>query len=727
MSGSAIAAPVIPRARPVGHGRVGQGLVAVARAALPVLVVLAAQLVFFPMPVGVWVQGLVLGLLSALMAVGLGLVYRLNRIVNFAQGGLGSAPAVLAFGLIGLSGINYFVGLATGLVSVIVLTVAVETLVIRRFSRAPRLIFTVATIGLSQALVVVSLLIPRLWGITPIATASVHLPWHLTWRLAPVVLTADDLVAVAVALAALAGLALWLRSSEQGIATRATGDRRDRAAMLGIPVNRLQTVTWVVAGTLSFVSVFLKATVVGLPLDPTFSLIALVSALGALALGGFTNLGLVASAAVAIGILEQGVAWDEPTRPTVVLAVLAAVVMVGMVLRQLGGRAAGRDQGTQWSLAAHVRDIAPAVRRTAEVRVAEVSGGVLMVAFLATLPLWLGPGDLLEVANLLVLAMVGCSLVVLTGWGGQVSLAQLSFAAVGAAVAAVALADWHWDLSLALLLAGGAAAAVSFLVGLPTLRLEGVFVAVTTLAFGLAASGYLLDSAQFSWIPSAELGTVDVFGVPLVSERAVFLTCIGVGVLVVAAMHGLRHSRFGRVLRAVSTNERAAAGFGVHVARTKLTGFAVAGAIAGVAGGLLLVVNQQYVESVFTVNQSLAVLTATAVGGLGSVAGAVVGAALIEGSTVFLPPSWQLLPSAVGVLVVLLALPGGATTVWFTARDRLLATVARRHGLGAAPVAPSGPRRTGAPDGPRRSGAPDGPRRSGAPDAGRDLVTGGAP
>ena len=70
----------------------------------------------FPVPLGVWVQGLVLGLLGSLMAVGLGLTYRLNKVVNFAQGDLGTAPAVLAVGLVGLSGVNYFLGLATGLV-----------------------------------------------------------------------------------------------------------------------------------------------------------------------------------------------------------------------------------------------------------------------------------------------------------------------------------------------------------------------------------------------------------------------------------------------------------------------------------------------------------------------------------------------------------------------------------------------------------------------------------
>ena len=195
------------RVVPPTVGQVGKA----GSAVVPTALVVVAQVVLFPMPVGVWVQGLVLGLLGALMAVGLGLVYRLNRVVNFAQGDLGSAPAVLAFGLVGLSGVNYFLGLATGLVAVVVLTTAVEILVVRRFNRSPRLMLTVATIGLSQALIVLSLLIPNLWGQTPIGTASVHFPWHLSLGLSPIVFTADDLVGAVVGVAGLAAVALWFR------------------------------------------------------------------------------------------------------------------------------------------------------------------------------------------------------------------------------------------------------------------------------------------------------------------------------------------------------------------------------------------------------------------------------------------------------------------------------------------------------------------------------------
>jgi len=643
-----------------------------------VAAVLAVQLILFPVPVGIWIQGAVLGLLGSLMAVGLGLTYRLNKVINFAQGDLGTAPAVLAVGLVAFSGVNYFVGLATGLVASVLLTASAEFVVIRRFRRSPRLILTVATIGLAQVLVVLSLLIPRIWGQTPIGSAVVTFPWHLSWHIAPIVFDANDLVAVVVSVACLAAVWAWFTRSDVGVAVQAAGDRRDRASMLGIPVGRLQSVTWVVAGLLSFVSIFFQATILGLPLDPTYGLTALVTALAALALGNFTELPTIAASAVALGILQQAVAWDNPANPALGLAVLAGVVFAAIVVRQLLARHTDREAATTLALAGSVRDLPASARDLTEVKVGTPALTLLAFGAACTLPLWMGPGELIRTSALVVVAIVGCSVVVLTGWSGQVSLGQMSFAAVGAAVGAVALIDWHWDLGLALLLAGAAAAAVAAVVGLPTLRLDGMFAAVTTLAFALAASGYLLVRAEFSWIPQGQLGTPYLFGLSITSEASVFELCLGVLVLVLVAMTGLRRSRTGRVLRALPTNQQAASGYGVRVVWAKLTAFAVSGFIAGLGGCLFLVVNQSYEETSFLVPVSLLVFTATAVGGLGSALGAILGAALVEGSTIYLPPSWQLFPAGLGVLIVLILFPRGLAGLCFDLRAWVVDALTRR-------------------------------------------------
>ena len=293
---------------------------------------------------------------------------------------------------------------------------------------------TVATIGLSQLLIVASQLSRNIWGQTPIGTAAMHVPVHLSLRLSPVVFTADDLVAVLVSVLSVGRGGPLVQVAPTSVSPPGLrGDRRDRAAMLGIPVNRLQTVTGVVAGVLSISSVFLKAAIVGLPLYPTFSLTALVSTLWRpgprrvhrSAVGGAgrgsgrhlrTGRGLGPTRPPhpgGGGDRRGGVVWHvlPPARPVVPAGTGSA--------------------GGQWVFASGIRDIPAAWRRLVEVRLGASGGAVLLLGFMATLPLWLGPGSLLEVSTLLALAVVGCSLVVLTGWAGQVSLGQMSFAAAG--------------------------------------------------------------------------------------------------------------------------------------------------------------------------------------------------------------------------------------------------------------------------------------------------------
>src|SRR3954454_25395053 len=121
---------------------------------VPALAIIVLQLIVFPMGIGTWALGVVVGLLTALVALGLALIYRANRILNFAQGDLGTNPTPLAVGLIAVSGLPYLVGAFLGLASAILLGAVIELAIVRRFYRAPRLLLTVATIGLSQLLIV---------------------------------------------------------------------------------------------------------------------------------------------------------------------------------------------------------------------------------------------------------------------------------------------------------------------------------------------------------------------------------------------------------------------------------------------------------------------------------------------------------------------------------------------------------------------------------------------
>jgi branched-chain amino acid transport system permease protein len=257
----------------------------------------------------------------------------------------------------------------------------------------------------------------------------------------------------------------------------------------------------------------------------------------------------------------------------------------------------------------------------------------------------------------------------------------MGFVGVGSAVGAWATATQGWDLSLALLVAGIAGAFAAVVVGLPALRLRGLFLAVTTLAFTIAASNYLLNPQYARWIP-LKVERVPLFGtIDLTSERAMYELCLVVLGLSVLALTGLRRSRTGRVLLAVRENERGVQAYGVNLTRTKLAAFAVSGFLAAVAGCLFIHVVGRYSADQYGATTSFAVFTSTVVGGLGSLTGGILGAIFGRGGTWFLPGNWQLLPSAIGVLVVLWVFPGGLGGLWFKLRDLWLRSVAVRNGI----------------------------------------------
>jgi ABC-type uncharacterized transport system permease subunit len=198
-----------------------------------------------------------IGLLTALIALGMALTYRSNRFINFAQADMGTIPVVLIVMLMTAWGWPYLVAVPVGILAALAVGAIVELAVIRRFFKAPRLLITVASLGLSQLLTAIAILLPRLWGVDfPLLGQRLPAPFHLEFSIGTVVFDANDLIAMIVAPLALVGLALFLRLSSVGVAIRASADSADRASLLGVPVKRLQTLVWSVASLLAFTAIF---------------------------------------------------------------------------------------------------------------------------------------------------------------------------------------------------------------------------------------------------------------------------------------------------------------------------------------------------------------------------------------------------------------------------------------------------------------------------------------
>jgi branched-chain amino acid transport system permease protein len=657
------------------------------RPLVPAAAIVAVQLVAFPVPIGIWLRGLIVGGLTALIALGMALTYRSNRIINFAHADLGTTPVVLLFLLHTVWGWNLAVATGAGILGAIVLGAVVELAVIRRFFDSPRLLLTVATLGLTQLLAAAAILLPKAFGQPRLLAPRLDPPFHARVEIDGVIFNGNDVQAMIVVPVAVIALGLFLKSSAVGVAIRASADSADRASLLGVPVKRLQTVVWVVASLLAFTAIYLRAGLVGLPVTSALSFGVLLRALAALLIGRLTNLVTIFTSALALGVLELGI-FRNAESPLLIDPILGVVIAVALLVRR---RSSGRTDiadASSWRSSDEVRPVPPSLARLPEVRLLRICGPALILAFAVVLPHLLDVEKSLKASALLIYALLGLSVVVLTGWSGQVSLGQIGFFALGAAVGAKATVDWDLDLLLAFAVAGVVGALAAVVVGLPALRVRGLYLAVTTFAFSLAITSYFLNRrfAVADWLTDRGerierpplLGQVDID-----SPTRIYYLSLAVLVVALVCLRGIRQSRTGRALLALRDNERAAQAYAIDAGRTRLLGFALAGAIASVAGCLFVHHQQAIGVQPFNPGENFALFTMVVVGGVATPAGAVLGALFLQSIRWFLPTDWQLLASGGGVLLILLVAPGGVGGLALRLRDLWLRGVAQRHQLDA--------------------------------------------
>jgi len=619
--------------------------------------------------------GVVTGSISALIAMGIVLVYRANRIINFAAGELGAVAGLLAALLQAGPGWGYLASAGAGLIAAVGLGALIEVLIIRRFATSSRLILTVATIGIAQLLVFAELFLPELFG-SHLALFEVASPFDLSFTWDPVVFEAGHVVAVVVVAVIGLGMTLFLRRSLYGIAIRAASESADRASQLGIPTRRIGTLVWCMAAGLAGVASLLRGPLVGVPLGTVLGPGLLLRAMAAAVIARMDNLPRVFGAAVLLGAVEQAVVWRTGDA-VVVDAVLFGVIIAGLLIQRRGQSRTDEPPSSSWDLVARVRGLAPGVRSVLEVRLLHAMLLATLVCLAVVVPVFVSPSRVNLLGAGMILAMILLSLTVLTGWAGEISLGQMALVGIGAATAAKT-ASLGWDFFACLAAAGAVGAAVSLAIGVPALRVRGPFLAVASFAFALATSSYFLNQSFFpSLIVSDRVERPVILGkFDLEHEHAFFYVVLILLTATVLSLASLRNSRTGRVLMAARDNAAAVQSYGVSLLRARLTGFAVSGFVAAVAGGTLTFHQHALSINQYRPERSLEIFSLAIFGGVGSIAGAVASAAYFTGLTYFVNSELAVLfVTAVGLLVILLLLPGGLSQVLFGLRDRAVRAV----------------------------------------------------
>jgi len=644
-------------------------------------------------PLGILVLSAFIGLSYALLALGLMLVYRANRVINWAQGEFGAAPALLGIMLMKLEHVPYVVAIAVTVIAAAMLGAFVEFVIIRRFARAPRLVLMIATVGISLLLALLQFVVPGWFGVgiaglggRTMDSAPPTTPFssfHFT--VSGVRFSGDVLVIAVVTAAAVALLTLFFRRSNLGLAVRAAAENSDRARLMGIPVRRLSTVVWTIAAVLSALALFLQTTVTGVNIGVDIGPTALIYGLAAAIFARMESFPLALLGGIGVGILTQSIyyVYNDPFLPGAIMVPVLLVVL----LTQRGKLSRGEDSGiSTYQQAREFRPLPPELRRLPEIRWGRFAlmAATLLVVALGPIGLDVGKQSLASVV--LIYAIVCVSLVILTGWSGQISLGHWGLAGVGAFFAGWFAAHLHADFFLTLIVSGLAGAVASLAIGLPALRIQGPFLTATTLAFGISVNVFLLAPRYFgSFLPDT-LHTIDrpvLYGrYSLAGPLPFYYVTAGFLIAAVLSAAALRRTRAGRAFIAVRDNTRGAQSFGINVARIKITAFALSGFWAALAGALFVYQQGALDQPSFDPTVSVQLLVIVVIGGVTSLPGALLGATYL-GVLQYggFGPRVQTLASGLGVLILLMIAPGGVAQGFYAARDGLLRAIARRRGL----------------------------------------------
>lgn len=634
----------------------------------------------------IWAQyaifGLGVGAVFALLAAGIVLVYRASGVLNFAHASIGVTGAYIDYSLL-----EHHAGLPVGVALAIAMAAGALTgvlsyrLVFERVAHTSQVTKLIASFGLSGVLQGgIGVVFGRIG--TPTTRGHTLLPVERGVTVAGAGVPYQRIAVILVGIAAALGIAALLRFSEFGIQLRALAQNPLAARLAGVDDRRIQTITWAIAGSSSVL-----AAVLVLPFGP-FNPLALngfqLKAFAAALLGGFVSLPASLAGGVGLGVAQE-LLVGAPAPFNGLRTVLAtALILVLLFLRVerffVSEQEARAVQGDERLFTGGSR--VPVVGSPR----AWLAGAAVVAAATMTMSgFWA-----FVTTRAALYALLALSLVVLTGWTGQVSLMPGTFAGVGACLAWVLGTKLGFAFPVVIPLAGLATIPVVGIVGVAAVRLRPLYLAVATLAFA-----GLFDDTLFQqhWFANGGAELVTNRPTLLTGDHAFAAAVIGIAGALFAFTAGFARTRTGRAFRMVRDNDRAAEAAGVNPAKYRLLAFAISAFYAGVMGALLA-----YLLRTFTVEEfsflvlSLAAFGIAAVGGIRTPAGAIVGAfAFVELTEVFRSSGavsdWSTVAVGLGIVLVMGRTPDGIVGVAQRAWSRLRP---RRRAVLAPVLEPSG-------------------------------------
>jgi branched-chain amino acid transport system permease protein len=562
------------------------------------------------------VNGLVIGNIYALLAVGLALIFGVANLINFAHGSVYTIGAYVGWAAITFLHTPLPVTMAIVFVACALLGIIIERVALRPLQGKARIAPLLATIGLSFVL---DQLVQLVCSPDPRAVPS-DLP---DWRFAVggVSIGPMDLLIAAVGIVSAALLCAFLRFTKLGLAVRATAQDRDAALQMGVNVNAVNSAVFAIASALGG----LGGLLVGMyynHIDPAMSFQATLKGVVAQVIGGVGNVpGAILGGAI-LGLTESyGIALFGTTYRNLFAFVLLIIFLIWFPNGLFGARSAIHSEPLVGTFIAPSRPI-----RLPRWLVASVTAAALGLPLVTKAPYLMQ-----TLTNAWLAAVLALSLTLVAGTAGQVSLGQAALLAIGGYASALLVIDLGAPAIVSVPAAGLITAALGTLLVFPAFRLRGHYIAIATLAIGEIVSLVILNWESLTGGAMGLIGIppLSLLGHDVDSNRAVYWTCLLVLSAVAVLQTRLLDSHLGRTLRAVREDEIAAQSYGVDLDRYKALAFAFGGFAAGVAGAITAHLYSYLNSQTFDSQLSLLALTMVMLGGMGNVLGAIVGAVVL--------------------------------------------------------------------------------------------------
>jgi sulfate-transporting ATPase len=593
--------------------------------------------------------GLGNGGIYALLGQSTVLVYRGSRVLNLASAAIGMFGAYVFYHLWLQHGIPLGIALIIGLGAGGAVGAVMYLAVIDRLTGSSRMASIVATLALMTTLIGVCGQVFAPGGAAESEPSLLPVGYLVPFHDLRIPEAQGLMALIAVGVTIL--LVVLSRGTRLGLATIAAAENPTVLAATGTSPRLVACLTWTAGSVLATGAVILVAGFSGLATSSVPLLI--VPALAAALAGSLDSFELTLLGGLVIGALQSEIV-DHVSTPGWPDAVPLLMIVAILLLR-------GRNLPSKAHRSERIGSVGPG--KIGPIGLAAIGAGVALIFLVHTD--WLP-----AVTSTILLAFIVMSVVLVTGYGGQISLAQGSLAGIAAFLEAVFVIDLHVGLPAAIVLGIILTVPVGVLVAVPAVRTRGYELAIITLALASIADDLIFNNpSTLSSVLSKSLGSLTVFGhdiSPLSNPRTFALITFVIVLVVGRAVANVRRGFAGRRLLAVRSNERAAAALGISVPRVKLGAVAGAALVAAIGGALIEAQYPFPQFSGFDVFSSVNFVLYAVIGGIGWVSGVPVGAAAAPGalSTRVLglwisPSNWLEIASGLAVLVLILQSPDG--------------------------------------------------------------------